>query len=413
RYVLGEHREADFAAADVVVVNPAVRPDHPCLAVARAHGASIVTEVGTVLRLAHGMTVGVTGSNGKSTTTALLGHMLRAVEPRTLVGGNLGGSLLPQMKTHWPSAPLVLELSSFQLHYLGEQALAPRVAVITQLAPNHLDWHGSLAAYYDAKRNILRRQSWRDLAILNAADPVLRDWAAACCSRVGRFALDDPGGPNAAFVRDGQAIARLAGEEQAGFALADLPLPGRHNVENALAALLAARAVLGDVAAAGRAAPGFRGLPHRLEPVGAIGGVRFVNDSVATTPESAVAALSSTAGPTVLIAGGYDKGLPFDALAAVVAEQATAAVLLGDAADRIAAALDAAGFADRTHRAGTLAEAVDAARRLCPAGGTVLLSPACASYGAFTDFEARGEAFRRLVQERGAAGKESGGGAEA
>lgn len=397
-FVLGEHREVDFAAADIVVVNPAVKPDNPYLALARERGATVVTEVGTALRLARGMTCGVTGSNGKSTTTALLGHMLRACEPDALTGGNIGGSLLPRMKDRRPTAPVALELSSFQLHYLGEQKLAPRVAVVTNLAPNHLDWHGDVAAYYDAKRNILRHQSWRDLAVLNAADPVLRAWADDCCSRVGLFGLDDPGCANAAFVRDDCAVVRFAGEERIAFALADLPLPGRHNVENALAAALAARAVVDDPAAAGRAVASFEGLPHRLELVATVGGVRWYNDSIATTPESAVAALRAVEGPKVILLGGYDKGLAYDALAEEVAARAAAAVVMGDVGPRIEEALAAAGFAEATRAAESFAEAVETAAGLAGPGGAVLLSPACASYGMFANFQERGEAFRRLVR---------------
>jgi UDP-N-acetylmuramoylalanine--D-glutamate ligase len=398
RYVLGEHREEDFRTADVVVVNPAVKPDNPYLALARASGATIATEVGTVLRMVHGPSVGVTGSNGKSTTASLIGHVLSGWNRRTLVGGNLGGSLLPEMKRYWPSAPVVLELSSFQLHYLGEQRLAPRVAVVTNLAPNHLDWHGTLDAYYAAKRQILRHQDAGGAAVLNADDPALREWAPACHGRLGLYALEDPGSLHAAFVRRGRVVLRFCGHEAEVLPVADLPLPGTHNLQNALAACLAVGFVARTAAPLTAHLPSFEGLPHRLETVAERAGIRYVNDSIATTPESAIAGLQTVPGPLVLIAGGSDKGSDFTAFGRAVAEHAEAVVLIGLTADAVAAAVGAAGAAEKVHRAETLEAAVARAAALCPAGGAVLLSPACASHDMFASFEERGERFRACAR---------------
>jgi UDP-N-acetylmuramoylalanine--D-glutamate ligase len=398
RLVLGEHRDRDFTEADVVVVNPAVRPDNPFVQLARENKVNITTEIGTLFRMAHGPLFGITGTNGKSTTTALLGSLLKYANEHTLVGGNLGGSLLPLMETHLPSAPIVLELSSFQLHYLGEHRISPTVAIITNLAPNHLDWHGSLEAYYSAKRNILRYQWPEDLAIFNAEDKALRAWADGCLCRVGLFSREDPDYPNAAFVRDGEVIARLAGREEVLFPLDAVRLPGRHNLGNILAAALAAYAHAGWSERMRNAVAGFAGLPHRLETIAKRGGIDYVNDSVSTTPESTIMALETCGLPIVLIAGGQDKGVDFEQLASVVARRVHAAVLIGKTSRRIRDAISRAGAGEKVHLAESLEEAVMLARDFCPGNGTVLLSPGCSSQDMFPNFEARGESFRRIVE---------------
>jgi len=406
RLVLGEHREEDFKGRDLVVVNPAVKPDNKYVRLARSAGADIVTEVGLVFRLARSPVLGVTGSNGKSTTTAILGAMLAQHDPRTLVGGNLGGSLLPAMKEHVPSAPIVLELSSFQLHYLKPQATSPAIAVITNLSPNHLDWHGTVLRYYEDKRLILRFQTADDTAVLNAEDPTLAAWAEACAARVISVARTDPQTPHACFLRGESAIVmRLDGEETALGPIAALRIPGRHNVINALLAAAAAFAYSRDPRAIRQGLAGFQGLPHRLEHVGTVDGVRFINDSIATTPESAICALDAFAGPKVIIAGGYDKGIPMDAFGSAIREKAHAVILVGQMSAALRGAIEAQA-SDRPLLpildAGVDFEsAVRLAKEACPAGGTVLLSPACASYDMFTNFEERGDRFRALVQGMG------------
>ncbi len=397
RFVLGEHREADFAKADLVVVNPAVKPGNRFVRLARAAGARITTEIGTVFRLLHGPTFGVTGSSGKSTTTALLGAMLAAANPRTLVGGNLGGSLLDRLAGHPPTAPVVLELSSFQLHYLAAQKMSPCTAVVTNLAPNHLDWHGSVEAYYAAKENLIRFQYPEDVAVLNAEDPVLRTWARRARGRVALFARDDPDWPNAAFVRAGEVIVRMAGHEETAFPADALRLPGAHNLDNALAATAAAYLYARDVGPLARGAAEFTGLPHRLEHVATVDGVAWYNDSIATTPESAIAALRAFSCPKVLIAGGSDKGSSFEALGREIAREAHTALLLGATAPALRAAVEAAGGGAHTEIVPDLATALRRARACCPSGGVVLLSPACASYDLFRNFQDRGDQFRKLV----------------
>lgn len=417
RFVLGEHRDEDFKNADLVVVNPAVKPENRYIRLARAAGAEIITEVGLVFRLAKGPILGVTGSNGKSTTTALLGEILKRHNPGTLVGGNLGGSLLPELKDHLPSAPLVLELSSFQLHYLKLQSIAPQVAVITNLSPNHLDWHKTVLSYYEDKRNILRFQNATDWAVVNVEDPTLREWTETCRARLLRVARDDPGSEHACYIKDAAIHVRLDGETTQLAPLSSLRLPGRHNELNALQAAGAAFVFSRDADAVREGLSAFRGLPHRLEEVGAVGDVRFINDSIATTPESAICALHAFKEPKVIIAGGYDKGVSFDALGKAILERAEAVVLVGQTATAIREAVQKAmqellreqkvvGDSRYDEREPLVIDAgpdfdsaVRVAREICPAGGVVLLSPACASYDMFINFEQRGEVFRRLVEQ--------------
>ncbi|MBN2712325.1 MAG: UDP-N-acetylmuramoyl-L-alanine--D-glutamate ligase [Planctomycetes bacterium] len=411
--VLGEHRDDDFKNADLIIVNPAVNPENKYLRLARSAGAEIVTEIGLVFRLVKGDVVAITGSNGKSTTTALTGAMLKAHDENTLVGGNIGGSLLPELKHHLPSSPVVLELSSFQLHYLKFQQAAPHIAVITNLSPNHLDWHRTVLNYYEDKRNILRFQTEHDFAVINSEDPVLCEWAESCPARVIRTAMEDPGG-DACFLSNGNPetgdiIMRFEGVEFKLAHIASIRIPGAHNAVNALQAAAAAWLRSQDVKAVDLGLKNFNGLPHRLEYVETVGGKKFVNDSIATTPESTICALNSFKEPKVLIAGGYDKGISFDQLGEEILRKAHSVVLIGNTAEKIRHAIEKALAEYEEHSTGISYEpliidagpdfdsAVKVAGEICPEGGVVLLSPACASYDMFINFEQRGDVFKKIV----------------
>ncbi|GHV23426.1 UDP-N-acetylmuramoylalanine--D-glutamate ligase [Planctomycetales bacterium] len=401
RYVLGRHDERDFIDTDLVVVNPAVKFDHPLVQLAGDRHVPRQTEIGIVLAVHRGAQLAVTGANGKSTTTALLGAMVKAAVPATLVGGNIGGSVLENL-TENPAAltaPLVLELSSFQLHYLSAEKWAPRVAVVTNLSPNHLDWHKDLAHYYASKRRLLRDQTATDYAVLNYADPRLRGWADAVGGAVIAAQELDAGTPNAVFSRGDEIVCRLDGEEKAVGDWRDFRLPGAHSRSNALQAAAAAAAFGKNADAVRRGLKNFTGLPHRLQKVAESGGKIFIDDSIATTPESAICGLDSFAAPVVVIAGGYDKGSDLTAFAHAVADRAFAAVLIGATAEKIADAARARNPQCRLIMAGTdFALAVKRAVEICPAGGVVLLSPACASYDMFRNFEERGERFREELR---------------
>jgi len=265
---------------------------------------------------------------------------------------------------------------------------------VLNLSPNHLDWHGTLAAYAAAKRNILRFQRPGDFALLCADDAAVRAWGEATPARTYAFSLEAELAEGA-FVRAREVVVRLDGREEI-LPLAAFRPVGPHNALNAAAAALAARLTGGTPAGVADALERFEGLPHRLELVAAVGGVRYYDDSVATTPESAVVALRSFPRP-VIILGGYDKGVPYDGLGREAAERAKAVVLMGAAADRIAAAIPSTSGGAPVHRVRDLAEAVRVAQGLAEPGDVVLLSPGCASYDMFGNYEHRAEVFRSLV----------------
>jgi UDP-N-acetylmuramoylalanine--D-glutamate ligase len=292
----------------------------------------------------------------------------------THVGGNIGGSLLESLPAIRPEHVAVLELSSFQLEDLPLVGIGPQVAVVTNLQPNHLDRHGTMEAYGDAKRNIFRFQGPSDVLVLNSDCPVSSAWSKEARGRVVFFRpADEP---------------------------FELTVPGEHNQANAQAAWTAARelGVLRDAAAGALAA--FRGLPHRLQFVADRGGVRYFNDSKCTTPEGAIVAIRSfEPGQTVIIVGGYDKHVSFDRMGAELARRAKAVIAMGATSEQILAAVrsGADGRGPATSHATTLAEAVAMARSHAAAGDVVLLSPACASYDMFVNYEDRGRQFVELV----------------
>lgn len=370
---LGGHEEADFLEADLLVVSPAVPMEMPLLAAARERGVPATTEMNLLLQRCPAPVVGITGTVGKSTTTAMTGAVLAGART-THVGGNIGRSLLPELGRIGPDDIVVLEISSFQLEWTPRIAVSPRVALVTNLMPNHLDRHGTLDAYAAAKKNIFRFQGPDDALILNAACVETRGWADEAPGRVTWF---DP-----------------AAEPF------ELIVPGAHNQANAQAAWAIARELGVPRERAAEALRGFPGLPHRLEFVAERAGVRYYNDSKCTTPEGAIVALDAFPPRTaVLLVGGYDKGVSFDALGASLAQRAKAVVALGATREKILAAVRRGAGADAPamESADSFDAAVAAAGRLAEPGNVVLLSPACASYDMFTNYEERGERFRGLV----------------
>ena len=423
RYVLGEHREEDITGADLVVVGPAVRDDSPYLRLARDRGVPLTTEMNLVFETCRRPVIGITGSNGKTTTTRLLGALHQAVDPETLVGGNIGRAVLNELEDS--ASPVILELSSFQLHRLAWIRRSPGLAVVTNLSPNHLDWHGTFDAYEQSKRHIVHYQSPEDVVVLNADDERLRKWASFCPGRVAWFSMEGPV-ETGCYVRDGQVVFRdgagerdgsgARGASKAGGAgervlcpVDALRLPGPHNLANLLAAVTAA--CLGGIppSVIRSTVEAFRGVEHRLEEVAVIDGVRYYNDSACTTPASTVTALRAFDAPVVLIAGGYDKGTAFDDMAEEIVRRARAVVLIGATADAIETAIEKAGGAGTADvdpkfakppviaRAETLNDAVRQCTDLARPGDVVVLSPSCASYDMFTNFEERGQRFKEAV----------------
>jgi UDP-N-acetylmuramoylalanine--D-glutamate ligase len=404
RFVLGRHEATDFTDADMVFASPAVREDSPYLIAARSHGVPVDTEMNLFMRLCRGCVIGVTGSNGKTTTTSLIGSILRTANPRTRVGGNIGRSLLPEVAAIEPGDPVVLELSSFQLEDLAAVGRSPHIALLLNLSPNHLDRHGSMEAYLAAKLQIFAAQGPEDIAILNADDPRLQSLAGELYSRV-RFFSCEHAVEDGSYLAGDRLVVTQAGRVVEVCRLQDIPLLGQHNVANVLAAVAAADTWGVPAAVMCEAIRTFPGVEHRLECVRELHGVSFYNDSIATSPTATLAALAAMPQPIWLIAGGYDKGLPFHALGEAIVQHVKGVFLIGTTAAQIAQAIEIARPPATDLPSITicrdLRDAVYAASGAAAPGDVVLLSPACASYDQFRNFVERGRLFKQLVSELG------------
>ena len=401
-FVLGGHPESLLDGADLLCLSGGVPPDLPIVQAARQRGLPLSNDSQIFLETCPaGVTVvGLTGSAGKTTTTTLVGRMLAAREMagRVWVGGNIGRPLIADLDALRAGDTVVMELSSFQLELMTR---SPEVAGVLNVTPNHLDRHGSMAAYTAAKSNILRYQDPGAVAVLGLDDPGARALAPLVKGRLAHFSAEQPV-ETGAYLQADTLYFRWEGGPQPVAALADIHLRGRHNVLNVLAAcaLSGAAGAAPEAMRAGLA--GFTGVPHRLELVSDRQGVRWYNDSIATAPERVLAALKSFDEPLVLLLGGRDKKLPWGALAALVKERVRHVVVFGEAAGLIEQALAAAGVPpERVSRREHLAQAVAAAAQAAGPGDTVLLSPGGTSYDEFRDFEARGERFRELVKALG------------
>ena len=390
---LGQHREETFLQQDLIVVSPGVYPEPPALQAARQQGIPIIPEIEAAGWFLESRLVGITGTNGKTTTTALLGKILAASGFEAFVGGNIGVPLIAAVDQVSPSALVVAELSSFQLEAIRD--FRPHVAVLLNVKPNHLDRHPSFEAYARAKAQIFRNQTEDDLAILNADDPTVMSLAAEIRSRKIFFSrkLNLPDG---VFVSNGKIRYRVGNLERVLLETREVPLRGDFNVENVLAAAATACAVGTDFAALRRAVREFRAVEHRLEFVREICGVEFFNDSKATSVDAAANALSAFERGVHLILGGKDKGAPYAPLRRLLEGRVRYVYLIGAAADRIAKQLSGAA---ELIRAGDLESALREAFRLAEPGDAVLLSPACASFDQFQDYEHRGRVFKELVEK--------------
>lgn len=369
---LGNAGESDFTQTDLIVASPAVPPHNPQLLAASSAGVPITTEIRLFVERCCAPIFGITGTKGKSTTTAMLGEILRRGFT-VHVGGNIGGSLLEKVEQIRPRDLVVLELSSYMLEHLGKARFSPHVAVVTLIGADHLDWHGSREAYVGAKKNILRYQKKDDFAVFNGDDPGASAMAGEALGKVVRYSLSNC----RAF---------------------SLQLPGRHNQLNAQGAFAAAATAGVSWETAQDALRDFRGLPHRLQLVHEAGGVRWYNDSIATIPDAAVAALESfDEGKVIQIIGGKDKHLPIERMCDALAKRAKMALCIGATGPMLSRALHELGAAQR--ECGDLAWAVAMAREIATEGDIVLLSPGYPSYDQFVNFEERGDTFVRLVRQ--------------
>jgi UDP-N-acetylmuramoylalanine--D-glutamate ligase len=403
RYVLGRHAEPDFtpAGTDLVVRNPGVPRRAPLLELARSHGIPIEMEMSLFFRACPAPIVGVTGTKGKTTVATLIGELLRGTFPDAIVAGNMGISALDQLPRLRADVPVVVELSSWQLESLIEHGLAPAVAVLTLIAEDHLNTYDDFADYAATKRGITKHQTARDWLVVNRDDSEAWRAARETTATVVPFGARDRGADGAWLTGDGLRW-RWDGEEWRWLLPQSPALAGPHGARNALAALAAAALAGADADAIGAGLAEFRGVPHRMEQVVEIAGVAYINDTTATAPIAAAAALAALAErPEVkrvhLLCGGADKRLDPAPLADAAARHGAAVYLFaGTATPALEAALRSRGISPLGPFA-SMAAAVAAARERVVSGDVVLLSPGCASFGLFRDEFDRGEQFREMV----------------
>lgn len=391
---VGGHTDKCLSHGGLVVTSPGIAPGSEIIQAARGAGAEVVCDVELAFRETKVPIVAITGTNGKSTTCALVSHLLTKSGKIAPACGNFGVPILSQLDS--PLDYLVVEVSSYQLTYCS--AFAPLVGIWLNLTPDHLEWHGSLKSYIEAKDRLFARQRPNQFAVLNMDDPVVADTETR--AEVFPFSVSSNLGDciQGAFMNEGFLCYRINGRSRVVCAPDELKIRGRHNWENALAAIAAA-AVLGLAPAEIEAyLKDFQPLEHRLEFVATISGVSFYNDSKATNTSSTVKALQSFPDEkVVLIAGGRDKGLSLEEFVEAVKRHASAVILIGEAKDRFARALKSGGF-DWLYPVDDLSMAVDLGLELKQ--GPVLLSPACASFDMFRDYEDRGRVFKDLVHAR-------------
>jgi UDP-N-acetylmuramoylalanine--D-glutamate ligase len=400
---LGSHREKTFLGQDLIVPSPGVPADEAHLQAARARGITIWSEIELAYRFMKGRLIGTTGSNGKTTTTSLVEHILKTAGMQTILAGNIGTPLIGCVDAMNDDTCTVVELSSFQLELID--TFRPNISVFLNLTPDHLDRHHTFEAYGAAKARIFENQTGEDAAILNADDAATTPYAPSLprvywFSRKQRVA-------QGTYVRGEEIVFRQDGAEEVLLKLEDIPLAGAHNVENTLAASAAARLAGSPASAIAKGVRSFAGVEHRLEFVAEIAGVRYYNDSKATNVDATLKALDAFPGRILVILGGKDKGSDYAPLQKPLREKAILALLIGAAAEKIEKQISGSVALDRAE---TLERAVETASHAAQRGDVVLLAPACASFDQFQNYEHRGRVFKDLVRqlEKQAAGATSG-----
>jgi UDP-N-acetylmuramoylalanine--D-glutamate ligase len=388
----GGHGERTFREQDLIVVSPGVPFDAPLLQQARAMGENVIGEIELAAQFFPGRMIAITGSNGKTTTTALTGEILSAGGFHTLVGGNIGTPAISLVNDATPQTIAVLEVSSFQLETI--QSYRPYIAVVLNVTPDHLDRHRTFAAYAAAKARIFENQEPDDFAVLNADDPTCASLAGAVKSKLSWFSRKKEVNPGA-FVRDGQIIFRDADGEKEIMPLGDISLKGSHNVENVLAAASVGMLMQCSPVQIRKAIREFKAVEHRLEYVATIRGVEFYNDSKATNVDATIKAIESFPANIHLILGGKDKGSDYSVLNDLLRARVKVVYTIGAAAQKIETQIK--DTVEIVH-AETLDAAVKHAAKAAQPGDIVLLAPACASFDQFENYEHRGKTFKEIVK---------------
>ena len=393
------HLGADYLKdldADVIFRTPGLRPDVPEIAACVDRGAVLTSEMEVFFEVCPCTIIAVTGSDGKTTTTTIIAELLKAAGKRVWVGGNIGHPLLCEADGMLATDYAVLELSSFQLMTMKH---SPHIAVVTNLAPNHLDVHRDMAEYVAAKENIFRHQSGEDVAVFNADNDITAEQSRRAPGRARLFSRQGEVA-DGVFLRGEDIVCRSGGHERVVMTTGDIKIPGVHNVENYMAAIAAVDGLVPDEVIR-RFAREFGGVEHRIELVRTYRGVRYYNDSIASSPSRTIAGLRSFHEKVILIAGGYDKHIPFDVLGPEIVEHVKLLVLCGATADKIRAAVEnAPGYEPgkpEIRDVTPFTAAVEAARDRAQPGDVVTLSPACAAFDQFKNFAERGKFFKSIV----------------
>jgi UDP-N-acetylmuramoylalanine--D-glutamate ligase len=393
RFLTGAGQFAELASCRLVIMSPGFDGRNPRFDALRQGGAEVISEIEYAFRQVKARIIAVSGSNGKSTTVSLIQHLLLASGRKSHLAGNIGMPFIAEVAAIADDSLVVLELSSFQLE--ETVCFRPSVAVLLNITPDHLDRYPSMAEYMAAKFKLLENQKRTDCMVLNADDPLLRDSGKRGRGKAYWFSATR-GQARGAYIKNHDLILNMEKAEEA-ISLRANPLRGIHNLENIMAAALACRKVGLTAAEIEAGLAGFRGLPHRMEEIGKIGRVEFINDSKATNVDAALKSITSIGGNLVVILGGKDKGSDFSVLEKPLRGRARQVLLLGQAAPLLAAQLS--GLGGLLANVGDLEEAVAKGYGLLAAsGGVVLLAPACASFDMFKNFEHRGDVFKQEVQ---------------
>ena len=387
----GGHGERTFQNQDLIVVSPGVPVDASPIVQARALGQTVIGEIELAAAFLPGPIVGITGSNGKTTTTTLIGEILAAGGLKALVGGNIGTPAISLVERATPETVVVLEVSSFQLETI--RSFRPRIGIVLNVTPDHLDRHRTFAAYVDAKARLFENQQTEDFAVLNSDDPTCVDLAGRTRAQVFWFSRKREV-EQGAFVHKGAVLFRRGGEQQEVMLASEIPLKGAHNLENVLAAVCAGALMGCEAGKIAGAVRGFKAVEHRLEYVATVRGVEYYNDSKATNVDATIKALESFPGNIHLILGGKDKGSDYTVLHDLLRQRVKVVYTIGAAAEKIQSQIKgAAGIVS----SGTIEAAVKQAAAAARPGDVVLLAPACASFDQFQNYEHRGRAFKDLV----------------
>lgn len=391
--VAGSQDESLLQSMDYIVVSPGISIELPLIATARSKGIVVMSEIEAAYALCQAPIIAITGTNGKTTTTALTGEMMKASGKNTVVGGNIGAALSQEVNGISRDSVVVAEISSFQLE--GIIHFRPHIAVVLNLTPDHMDRHHTMEGYQAAKERIFENQRKDDFLVLNYDDTIVQTMAARSISQTVFFSTKREL-ENGGCVKDDQIVINWQGKRNIICPVKDMKLFGKHNLENALAACCAAFLAGVSPAVMAEVLRNFAGVEHRIEPVATINGVSYYNDSKATNPESTVKALEAFAGNIILIAGGRDKNTDLTEVMTLAKNKVDHLILLGEAKTRFIEAAKQHGV-HNIHDVSSFQEAITLAHRLARSPQVVLLSPACASYDMFNNYEERGRVFKEMV----------------